>query len=100
VKLIELEGVSKVFPGGVQALRDVSLRVETGEWLVLVGPSGCGKTTLLRVIAGLEQPTAGTVRLGGKDAHAVPPHRRDVAFVFQRPALLSGQTVRQNLSWT
>src|SRR6476646_6826644 len=97
---IRLDSVSKTFPPGVEALRDVSLTVGAGEWLVIVGPSGCGKTTLLRIIAGLETPTAGTVRLGGVDVTGMPPDQRQVAMLFQRPALLAGQTVRQNRAWT
>ncbi len=96
---IRLEGVGKVFPSGVRALTDVNLVVEPGACLVFVGPSGCGKTTLLRLIAGLETPTTGTIRLDGVDVHDVPPWRRRVALVFQRPALLPAQTVRQNLAW-
>jgi len=71
--------------------------VAAGECLVLAGPSGCGKTTTLRLIAGLEKPTAGTICLGGRDVRDVPPWQRDVAMVFQRPALFPTRTVRQNL---
>jgi ABC-type sugar transport system ATPase subunit len=94
---VVLEQVSKTYPGGVEAVGGLSLRVGDGELLVLVGPSGCGKTTTLRVIAGLERPTAGTVRIGGRDVGSEPPHRRDVAFVFQRPALYPHLDVRGNL---
>lgn len=96
---IRLEGVGKTYAPGCAALTDVNLTVESGRWLVLVGPSGCGKTTLLRLIAGLETPTTGTVTLDGIDARRLPPWRRDVALLFQRPALLPGQSVRHNLSW-
>ncbi len=96
---IRLEAVGKLFPPGVQALRDVSLVVAPGEWLVLVGPSGCGKTTLLRLIAGLETPTTGRVLLDGRDVRNVPPWKRNVALLFQRPALLPAQSVWQNLVW-
>src|SRR5438270_477260 len=97
---IRLEGIGKVFPPGVRALADVDLTIAPGEGLVLVGPSGCGKTTLLRIIAGLEPATTGTVWLDGRDVRAVPPWRRNVALACQRPALLPGRTVRQNLAWS
>jgi multiple sugar transport system ATP-binding protein len=96
---IRLEGVGKVFSSGLRALHDVSLTIAPGEWLVLVGASGCGKTTLLRLIAGLETATSGTVRLDGKDVSGVAAWRRNVALAFQRPALLPAQSVRQNLVW-
>jgi ABC-type sugar transport system ATPase subunit len=92
-----LEGVTKVYPGGVRALDGLTLRADDGQMLVLVGPSGCGKTTALRLLAGLERPTAGAVFLGGRPMTGVPPHRRDVALAFQRPALYPQLTVRQNL---
>jgi ABC-type sugar transport system ATPase subunit len=92
-----LEGVSKVYRGGVQAVRDLHLRVADGELLVLVGPSGCGKTTTLRLIAGLERPTAGTIRLGGRVVNDVPPGDRGVAMVFQDYALYPHLSVRGNL---
>jgi multiple sugar transport system ATP-binding protein len=96
---IELEQITKEYPGRVLALRDVTLRVESGEMLVLVGPSGCGKTTLLRLVAGLDEPTRGTVRIGGRMMNHVPPRRRDVGMVFQRPALYPHLTVRENLAF-
>jgi ABC-type sugar transport system ATPase subunit len=94
---IDLKGLSKTYPGGVQAVCDLDLRAADGELLVLVGPSGSGKTTTLRLIAGLETPTTGAVRIGGQDVTGLPPHRRDVALVFQRPALYPNRTVRDNL---
>jgi ABC-type sugar transport system ATPase subunit len=94
---VVLEHVSKTYPGGVSALVDLDLRVADGELLVLLGPSGCGKTTTLRLIAGLEPPTSGTIRIGGRDVTRLPPHRRDVAMVFQRPALYPNLSVRDNL---
>jgi ABC-type sugar transport system ATPase subunit len=96
---VALEQVDKTYPGGVAALRQVSLRAEDGELLALVGPSGSGKTTLLRLIAGLEAPTAGTVSIGGRAVNGLPPHRRDVAMVFQRPALYPHLSVRANLDF-
>jgi ABC-type sugar transport system ATPase subunit len=97
---IELDDLHKTYPGGTEALRGVTLQVPAGQCLALVGPSGCGKTTLLRVIAGLESPTRGTIRLGGRVVNEVPAHHRDVAMVFQRPALVLGQSVRANLAWS
>jgi multiple sugar transport system ATP-binding protein len=96
---ITLDGVRKVYDGGVQAVRDVSLEIGDGEFLVLVGPSGCGKTTLLRMIAGLEQVTSGTIRLGNVDVTDLEPQRRDVAMVFQNYALYPHMTVAKNLAF-
>src|SRR6187455_897955 len=96
---IEIRGLTKDFRAGTRALEGVDLDVGPGELLVLVGPSGSGKTTLLRLVAGLDQPTAGTIRLGGNDLAGVPPHRRNVALVFQNLALYSHLTVADNLAF-
>jgi multiple sugar transport system ATP-binding protein len=96
---IVLEGICKNYENGARALVDCDLTVASGEWLVLVGPSGCGKTTTLRLIAGLEQPTRGIIRMAGKVMNQVPPAQRDVAMVFQRPALFPNKNVRQNLGF-
>ncbi len=96
---VVLEHVTKIFPNGVAAVRDLSLTVAPGELLTLVGPSGCGKTTTLRLIAGLEQPTSGTIRLAGRPANALPPRDRDVALVFQKHNLYPHLTVRRNLAF-
>jgi multiple sugar transport system ATP-binding protein len=96
---IELDRITKVFGGGVLAVDDVSLRVHDGEFLVLVGPSGCGKSTLLRMIAGLEEATAGVIRIGGRDVTDLAPRERDLAMVFQSYALYPHMTVRQNLGY-
>ena len=96
---IEIRGLTKSFRDHTRALDGVDLDVADGELLVLVGPSGSGKTTLLRLVAGLDQPTAGQVRLGGKDLADVPPHRRNVALVFQNLALYSHLSVRENLAF-
>ncbi|MFB6219887.1 MAG: ABC transporter ATP-binding protein [Halolamina sp.] len=93
-----LDTVTKRF-GGVTAVDDASLRIRDGELLVLVGPSGCGKTTLLRLVAGLEAPTAGEILVDGRTVTDVPARRRDVGFVFQDLALFPHMTVRENLSF-
>ena len=94
---ISIVGVSKQFPNGSRALDDVNLRIEDGQFAVLVGPSGCGKTTLLRIIAGLEKATSGIVRIGDQDVTRLPPGDRDVAMVFQNYALYPHMTVAENL---
>jgi multiple sugar transport system ATP-binding protein len=96
---IVLEGISKVFTGGVVAVDDISLEIESGEFLVLVGPSGCGKSTLLRMIAGLEDATAGTITIDGREVTDLPPRARDIAMVFQSYALYPHMTVRENLGY-
>jgi multiple sugar transport system ATP-binding protein len=97
--VLELEGIAKIFPSGAVGVRDLTLTVRDGELLVLVGPSGCGKTTTLRLVAGLEEPTAGTIRLGSRVVTGDPPRRRDVALVFQRPALYPHLSARDNLGF-
>jgi multiple sugar transport system ATP-binding protein len=96
---IVLNNVSKVFAGGVTAVDGVSLTIGSGEFLVLVGPSGCGKSTLLRMIAGLEDVSAGTIAIGDREVTDLPPRARDVAMVFQSYALYPHMTVRQNLGY-
>jgi multiple sugar transport system ATP-binding protein len=96
---ILVERLTKEFAGGVVAVDDVSLQVADGEFMVLVGPSGCGKSTLLRAIAGLEDVTAGTVSIAGRDVTELAPRNRDVAMVFQSYALYPHMTVRQNLGY-
>jgi len=96
---IVLDRVSKVFGADVVAVDDVSLEIESGEFLVLVGPSGCGKSTLLRMIAGLEDATGGTILIDGRDVTDLPPRARDVAMVFQTYALYPHMTVRENLGY-
>ena len=93
---ITLEHVSKSF-GRVHALDDLSLGVQPGELLALLGPSGCGKTTLLRIVAGLERPDTGAVRIGATDVTAVPTRRRPIGMVFQSYALFPNLTVAENV---
>ncbi len=95
---LRVHNVSKSF-GKVAALDDVSLDVREGEFLFLLGPSGCGKTTLLRIIAGLEAPTAGQVIQAGQDVTRLPPSRRDFGIVFQSYALFPNLTVAQNIAY-
>jgi ABC-type sugar transport system ATPase subunit len=96
---IELVGLTKVYPGRVDALRAVDLTVNSGELLVILGPSGSGKSTILRLIAGLERPSSGTLRIDGRDMKRIAPHRRDVAMVFQNPALYPHLSVFGNLAF-
>ena len=99
VTSVTLRGVSKVYPNGVVALRSVDLHLAERELTVLVGPSGCGKTTLLRLIAGLEEPTEGSVLLDGTIVSNRPPKDRDVAMVFQDGALYSHMSVYNNMAF-
>jgi ABC-type Fe3+/spermidine/putrescine transport system ATPase subunit len=94
--VVSLENVTKSF-GTVQVIKGISLAIEKGEFVSLLGPSGCGKTTLLRMIAGLESTTSGRIVIGGADATALPPERRDIAMVFQSYALLPHLSVRENI---
>jgi multiple sugar transport system ATP-binding protein len=96
---IVLEGVSKVFASDVIAVDDVSLDIGDGEFMVLVGPSGCGKSTILRILAGLEEVTAGEVYIDGRQVTDLPPKQRDVAMVFQNYALYPHMSVEQNLGF-
>ena len=96
---VRFREVTKVFPGGVTAVRDVTLEVRDRELMVLVGPSGCGKSTLLRMVAGLEEMTRGDVFIGERRVNDVPPRDRDIAMVFQSYALYPHMTVRDNLGF-
>ncbi|GIW08503.1 MAG: glycerol-3-phosphate ABC transporter ATP-binding protein [Dehalococcoidia bacterium] len=98
---ISLEHVEKRFgaKGQVVAVHDLTLTAEDGEFLVLVGPSGCGKTTALRMVAGLETPTAGAIRIGGRIVNDVAPKDRDIAMVFQNYALYPHMSVYDNLAF-
>jgi multiple sugar transport system ATP-binding protein len=97
---LSLEQVTKVFANGVEAVSEFDLFVEEGEFVVLVGPSGCGKTTLLRMVAGLEELTSGTIRLGGQIVNDVSARDRDVAMVFQNYALYPHLNVLDNIAFS
>lgn len=96
---ISLRGLTRRFGGEAAALSDLTLDVAEGELLVLVGPSGCGKSTALRLIAGLDRPDAGEIRIGGRDVALVPPQDRDVAMVFQGYALYPHMTAREIMAF-
>ena len=96
---VNVRRLSKVYDGGVQALHHLDLDVRDGELLVLLGPSGSGKTTVLRCIAGLEEPTTGEIVIGERVVTPLSPAERDVAMVFQTPALYPHLTVRENIAF-
>ncbi|RCV51165.1 ABC transporter ATP-binding protein [Marinitenerispora sediminis] len=96
---IVLENVDKVYSGGVKAVDNLNLEIADGEFMVLVGPSGCGKSTALRMIAGLEEISDGTLSIGDKVVNDLPPKNRDIAMVFQNYALYPHMTVEQNLAF-
>lgn len=96
---IVLEHVTKSYPDGHAAVRDLSLTIADGEFLILVGPSGCGKTTTLNMIAGLEDISSGELRIGGQRVNEQAPKDRDIAMVFQSYALYPHMTVRQNIAF-
>ena len=95
---VRIRNVSKLF-GSVAAVDDVSLDIGRGEFYALLGPSGCGKTTLLRMLAGLEIPTAGDIEIDGADVTAVPAYRRPVNMVFQNYAIFPHLDVRANIAF-
>ncbi|TIS32344.1 MAG: ABC transporter ATP-binding protein, partial [Mesorhizobium sp.] len=88
-----LENICKTYGNNFHAIDQLNLSVEDGEFLILVGPSGCGKSTALRMIAGLEDVTSGSLRIGGVDVVDMPPKDRDIAMVFQSYALYPHMTV-------
>jgi multiple sugar transport system ATP-binding protein len=96
---IVLDRVDKTYAGGVKAVNGLSLDIRDGEFMVLVGPSGCGKSTALRMIAGLESITRGTVQIGGRVVNNLPAKDRDIAMVFQNYALYPQMTVAQNMAF-
>jgi putative spermidine/putrescine transport system ATP-binding protein len=95
---LSLKGVRKEF-GGVMAVDTFNLEVAQGEFVSFLGPSGCGKTTTLRMVAGFEQPTSGTIRLAGKDVTLAKPNERNIGMVFQSYALFPNMTVAQNIGF-
>jgi multiple sugar transport system ATP-binding protein len=100
VAQIELDSVTKEFPDGTTAVRSLDLAVGDGELLVLVGPSGCGKTTALRMVAGLEDVTSGTISIDGRPVNDVEPRHRDIAMVFQSYALYPHLSVYDNMAFS
>jgi multiple sugar transport system ATP-binding protein len=99
VSFLVLKGLQKTYADGTAAVRGIDLSIEEGELVVLLGPSGCGKTTTLRMVAGLELATGGSIRLGGNDVTSLRPSQRDVGMVFQFYALYPHLTVRQNIAF-
>jgi ABC-type sugar transport system ATPase subunit len=99
VSFLEIRSLRKVFPDGTVAVDCFDLDCREGEFVVLLGPSGCGKTTTLRMLAGLERPTGGEIRLEGVDVGGLPASARDVGFVFQFYALYPHMTVRDNIAF-
>jgi ABC-type sugar transport system ATPase subunit len=96
---VSFEDVSKEFPGGSLAVDHLTLEVQDGEFMILVGPSGCGKTTALRMVAGLEKPTGGAIRIGERVVNHLSARDRDIAMVFQNYALYPHMTVYKNLAY-
>ncbi len=97
---LSLRNLNKIYDNKVQAVFDFNLEVEDGEFIVLVGPSGCGKSTTLRMVAGLEDITSGTLIIDGKDVTKMPPKDRDIAMVFQNYALYAHMTVYENMAFS
>ena len=96
---VSMGKVNKVYENGFHAVKDMDMDVGDGEFMVLVGPSGCGKTTTLRMVAGLEDITSGTLRIGGKVVNDETPKERDIAMVFQNYALYPHMTVAENIGF-
>src|SRR5580693_10448388 len=97
---IGIEHVTKIYPNGSEAVSDLNLDVADGEFMVLVGPSGCGKTTTLRMVAGLEDVTDGTIKVGERVVNDLSPRERDMAMVFQNYALYPHMTVADNIGFS
>src|ERR1700755_1720476 len=96
---IALEHITKRYPDGFEAVKDMNLTVEDGEFMIMVGPSGCGKSTALRMVAGLEDITDGELKIGGQVVNQKAPKDRDIAMVFQNYALYPHMTVRDNMGF-
>ncbi len=97
MSFLSINNISKIYPGGVQALKQVKLEIEKGEFSVIIGPSGCGKSTLLKIIAGLEFPDTGEIILKGEVQNHLPPQKRNLAMMFQSYVLFPHMNVYQNL---
>lgn len=96
---LSLQGISKIYPGGVTAVNDLNLEIRDRDFIVFVGPSGCGKTTTLRMIAGLEDISKGEMRMDEKLINNIPPKDRDMAMVFQNYALYPHMSVYDNIAF-
>src|SRR6059036_176452 len=96
---IVLDRVTKSYPNGATAVKDLSVTIADGEFIILVGPSGCGKSTTLNMIAGLEDISSGELRIGGQRVNEKAPKDRDIAMVFQSYALYPHMTVRENMAF-
>ena len=96
---VSLEHVYKIYPDDVIAVNDFNLQIQDKEFIVLVGPSGCGKSTTLRMIAGLEDISKGTLKIGNSIANDIPPKDRDIAMVFQNYALYPHMSVYENMAF-
>ena len=94
---LKIENISKKY-GALDILKNIDLNIEDGEFLVVVGPSGCGKSTMLRIIAGLEESSEGTVYIGNEIVNDLDPSKRDIAMVFQNYALYPHMTVYENMA--
>src|SRR5438094_10313062 len=94
-----MDKVNKVYENGFHAVKDMSLDIADGEFVVFVGPSGCGKTSALRMVAGLEDITSGVVRVGGEVVNELPPKARDMAMIFQNYALYPHMNVYDNMGF-
>src|SRR5262250_3081838 len=96
---IVLDRVTKSYPNGATAVKDLSITIADGEFIILVGPSGCGKSTTLNMIAGLEEISSGELQIGGVRVNEKAPKDRDIAMVFQSYALYPHMTVRENMAF-
>ena len=96
---LSLQHINKTYPNGFQAVKDFNLEIEDKEFIIFVGPSGCGKSTTLRMIAGLEEISGGTLKIGDKVMNDVEPKDRDIAMVFQNYALYPHMTVYDNMAF-
>ena len=96
---LSLQHINKTYPNGFEAVKDFNLEIEDKEFIIFVGPSGCGKSTTLRMVAGLEEISSGTLKIGDKVMNDVEPKDRDIAMVFQNYALYPHMTVYDNMAY-